>query len=182
MLGDSLTSEHLRRFNTIGANVEPFLSSDDKVEESKLSNSFDITCRAWKARFGVQYTHCGCPIPGETIGQKLSRLVMKSRSESHLFPPRADLRAATHPSDHNAVLALHHKSSEQTRRREKIAKRTQRDGGRTVRTHDPAFLTPVPLQYPSAGCAAPRGSVVQGGCAPVRTMHTLGIVCPYAGR
>ncbi|KAJ6620392.1 hypothetical protein B0H10DRAFT_2163599 [Mycena sp. CBHHK59/15] len=160
--------------------VRRFIDHDDKVEESQLANSFDITCRAWKNRYDVQYTHCGCPLPGETIGQKLSRLVGSSARPSYLVPPdRADLLAATHPSDHNAVFAFHHKSAgeaAQRRRREKIAKRAARDAERArsgklvegrARTaqHDPAFLVPVPLYYypVMAGCAAVTGSVVNGG-------------------
>ena len=56
-------------------------SSDDKVEESRLSDGFDLTCRAWEVRsstlqnecvslteppqtrFGIPYMHCGCPLP-----------------------------------------------------------------------------------------------------------------------
>ncbi|KAJ3513636.1 hypothetical protein NLJ89_g2838 [Agrocybe chaxingu] len=54
-----------------------FIDHDDKVEGLRLSSAFDITCRAWKDRFGVPYTHCGCPIPGagDSIGKRLSRLV-----------------------------------------------------------------------------------------------------------
>ncbi|KAJ7063619.1 hypothetical protein C8F01DRAFT_1133725 [Mycena amicta] len=164
-----------------------FIDHDDKVEESHLATSFDVTCRAWKNRFGVQYTHCGCPLPGETIGQRLSRLVGQGTNPSYLTPPtkRDDLLAATHPSDHNAVFAFHHKAkseSAQRRRRDKIAKRAQRDAanGTTRRgvTHDPAFLVPIPLYYTPlmAGCAAFGGSFVHGGigggmgsCAAVRS-------------
>ncbi|KAJ6606211.1 hypothetical protein DFH09DRAFT_1017165 [Mycena vulgaris] len=153
--------------------VGRFIDHDDKVEESQLASSFDITCRAWKNRYGVQYTHCGCPLPGETIGQKLSRLVGSATSPSYLIPPdRSDLLAATHPSDHNAVFVFHHKGTSeaaQRRRREKIAKRTQRDLDRGERSrnlqHDPAFLIPVPMYYVPimAGCAAYSGNVVHGG-------------------
>ncbi|KAJ7343339.1 hypothetical protein DFH08DRAFT_703050 [Mycena albidolilacea] len=167
--------------------VGRFVDHDDKVEESQLASSFDLTCRAWKNRFGVEYTHCGCPLPGDTIGQRLSRLVGNGKNPSYLIPPkRDDLLAATHPSDHNAVFAFHHKSeseSAQRRRRLKIEKRQQRDlkreqEGKLDRRnvqHDPAFLIPVPLYYPSAmvGCAAFSGSVINGGggfggCAAVR--------------
>ncbi|KAG7447834.1 uncharacterized protein BT62DRAFT_948034, partial [Guyanagaster necrorhizus] len=55
--------------------VGRFVDHDDKVAENKLANAFDITCRAWKDRFRIAYTYCGCPLPGDTIGQKLSRLV-----------------------------------------------------------------------------------------------------------
>ena len=80
--------------------------SDDKVEGITLSSAFDITCRAWKSRFNVEYTHCGCPIPGDSIGERLSRLIglHGSQPPSHLVPfDRPDLLSATHPSDHNAV-------------------------------------------------------------------------------
>lgn len=188
--------------------------SDDKVEEDRLSSAFDITCRAWKVghpltslfvssftlflfrqdRFDVPYTHCGCPLPGETIGQKLSRLVGFSETQhpSHLIPPeRDDLLAATHPSDHNAVFAFHHKTKgevAQRRRREKIARRRQRADekvksgkmdpreARQVRGHEAAFLVPVPLYFMPvmAGCAMVTGAVINssggggiGGCAAV---------------
>ncbi|KAK6993013.1 hypothetical protein R3P38DRAFT_3079281 [Favolaschia claudopus] len=89
--------------------VGRFIDHDDLIEEHKLANAFVITCRAWKTRFGIQYTHCGCPLPSDTIGQRLSRLarpisLAPSRDPSYLIPPDcAHLRAATHPSDHNAV-------------------------------------------------------------------------------
>ncbi|KAJ7700855.1 hypothetical protein B0H17DRAFT_925014 [Mycena rosella] len=169
--------------------VGRFIDHDDKVEQSHLASSFDITCRAWKNRYGVQYTHCGCPLPGETIGQKLSRLVSNSTSSpSYLVPPdRVDLLAATHPSDHNAVFAFHHKGTSeaaQRRRRQKIAKRTQRDVERGVQArnaqHDPAFLIPVPMYYMPimAGCAAYGGNIINGGsgyggCAAVGVFRML---------
>lgn len=83
-------------------------NSDDKVDGLRLSSAFDITCRAWKERFKVAYTHCGCPLPGDSIGERLTRLVgMRTGSNcaaSHLVPAdREDSMAATHPSDHNAV-------------------------------------------------------------------------------
>ncbi|KAH9483132.1 Glycine-rich domain-containing protein 1 [Psilocybe cubensis] len=86
-----------------------FIDHDDKVEGIRLSSAFDITCRAWKERFNVTYTHCGCPVPGDTIGKRLSRMIgMYSQPtttpHSHLFPiTRLDVLAATHPSDHNTV-------------------------------------------------------------------------------
>ncbi|KAJ7488064.1 hypothetical protein FB451DRAFT_1025893 [Mycena latifolia] len=164
--------------------VGRFIDHDDKVDESQLATCFDVTCRAWKGRYGVNYTHCGCPLPGDTIGQKLSRLVnIRSRSaESYLLPSgRADILAATHPSDHNAVFVLARKSAGQAaqqHRREKIAKRAEKDERRGP-PHDPAFLTPVPLYESSsaAACAAPGGSVIQGAgagsgrCAAVRALQ-----------
>jgi len=87
-----------------------FLLSDDKIEGLHLSSAFDMTCRSWKSRFNVNYTHCGCPIPGDTIGKRLSRLIgmlTPSTASSVLVPEdRPDLLSATHPSDHNAVRFL----------------------------------------------------------------------------
>src|SRR5260221_3367719 len=69
-----------------------------------------MTCRSWKSRFNVNYTHCGCPIPGDTIGKRLFRLIglqAPSSASSRLVPEnRPDLLSATHPSDHNAVRFL----------------------------------------------------------------------------
>ncbi|KAF9230288.1 hypothetical protein BU15DRAFT_91144 [Melanogaster broomeanus] len=53
--------------------VGRYVDHDDKVEENYLATTFDITCRAWKDRFGLPYTYCGCPLPGTTLGQKLRR-------------------------------------------------------------------------------------------------------------
>ncbi|TFY79965.1 hypothetical protein EWM64_g4047 [Hericium alpestre] len=53
--------------------VGRYIDHDDKVEETHLSNAFDLTCRAWNARFNVPYMHCGCPLPGDTVGQKLPK-------------------------------------------------------------------------------------------------------------
>jgi LmbE family N-acetylglucosaminyl deacetylase len=134
-----------------------------------------------KTRYGVEYTHCGCPIPGDTIGQKLLRMVNNFRPSAHLVPPEHDkLLAATHPSDHNAVYALHKRvsSSGQVKRRKKIAKREKRArerGSQPNRAygHDPAFLVPVPMYFGGPGCVAATGNVIDSGdggvagCAPV---------------
>lgn len=89
--------------------VGRYIDHDDKVDGITLSSAFDITCRAWKDRFSLDYTHCGCPLPGTTIGQRLSKFI-SSRSEpiappSQLVPPasRPDALAATHASEHNSV-------------------------------------------------------------------------------
>ncbi|KAF8967533.1 hypothetical protein BDZ97DRAFT_1916819 [Flammula alnicola] len=122
--------------------VGRFIDHDDKVEGLKLSSAFDITCQAWKERFNVQYTHCGCPVPGTSIGQRLSRLIKiyAPPPPSHLTPfsDRPDLLSATHPSDHNAVrfiaenarahrlntLRYAQLSLDKTRAAEKAAKKT----------------------------------------------------------
>ncbi|KAF9463652.1 hypothetical protein BDZ94DRAFT_1192440, partial [Collybia nuda] len=161
--------------------VERFVDHDDKVEENQLSLSFDITCRAWQNRFGVRYAHCGCPLPGETIGQKLLRLISSyTQSPSYLVPPdRPDLLAATHPSDHNAVFAMHQQKSgerAQAARRRKFEKRRKQEEqlikegkldprvAERTRAHEQAFLVPVPIYFMygpvMVGCAAGTGSFV----------------------
>jgi hypothetical protein len=131
--------------------------------------------------------HCGCPLPGETIGLKLARLVSNSgQKPSFLIPPNdPDLLAGTHPSDHNAVFAFNHKKMGDTARKarqKKIEKRKERDAElarrgkmdpqsiERSRGHDAAFLMPVPLFFYGSGvggCAAYGGIVSSGGCAAV---------------
>ena len=151
----------------------------------------------------MPYTHCGCPLPGETIGQKLSRVVQRYRQQpSHLQPPEhQELFAATHPSDHNAVYAFHHRpeSTEARKRREaKVKMRRQRDlkqlksgkiDPRVVTrgdAHDPAFLLPIPLFYyfPAlSNCAAVPGNVIDGdgggGCVSVSSYLSEKISSEY---
>lgn len=133
--------------------------------------------------------HCGCPLPGDTIGQKLSAKIKRSSKfpkEAYLLPPQnPDILQATHPSDHNAVYAFHHQGRSEKSRRERHAKalkRRQRDAervrqGKLDRSayargdgHNLAFLTPIPLYYAAyAGCAAyyggVNGGVGAGACA-----------------
>ncbi|KAF8886970.1 hypothetical protein BD779DRAFT_1470956 [Infundibulicybe gibba] len=164
-----LTAEHYKA--SCMEYIGRLIDHDDKVEAGQLSSAFDITCRAWKDRFNIEYTHCGCPLPGQTIGQKLSRLVNS-------------LLAATHPSDHNAVFAAHHKGaiSAQKRRRKKFERRREREAQDALKGkadpkrsergagHDPAFLVPVPMFYAYgtvpivSGCTAYTANVVSG-CA-----------------
>ncbi|KAJ7061512.1 hypothetical protein C8F01DRAFT_141769 [Mycena amicta] len=156
-----------------------FIDHDDKVEESKLSTSFDTTSAAWKKRFGVQYTYCGCPLPGATVGQRLSRLVGTKGNPSYLQPPQLEKSLnATHPSDHNAVFPAvgGDKARDQVLKGKKGGKD---DVPRCIQ--DPAFLVPVPLFVNTArisNCAASSGSIVngeRGGCtAPARRpAHSL---------
>ncbi|KDQ63940.1 hypothetical protein JAAARDRAFT_144381 [Jaapia argillacea MUCL 33604] len=88
---------------------------EDKVDNIQLSSAFDETCRAWKARYNVPYMHCGCPLPGDTLGLRLSKRVNTALTKisataqirSYLQPPtNPTIYAATHPSDHNAVYAI----------------------------------------------------------------------------
>lgn len=83
--------------------VRRFIDHDDNVGEGELSKSFDITCRAWKVRYGVQYTHCGCPLPVETVGERLSHLD-GALPLPYLQPQEDDdVLVATHPSKHDII-------------------------------------------------------------------------------
>lgn len=162
------------------ADVGVLLRSDDRVEENHLATSFDVTCRAWQQRFQVPYTYCGCPLPGDTLGQRLSRLKhrlsLSSSPPTELIPPpRPDALDATHASEHNMVslapLGDSHATLANAKRKAregKIQKRRQRDE-RLVRDgkadpaalrardgHEVAFLYPVPFFLPGlvVGCVA----------------------------
>jgi hypothetical protein len=122
--------------------------------------------------------HCGCSLPGETIGQKLNKLVAKNQKQqlSHLIPPNnPNLLAGTHPSDHNAIFNFSHRNEgekERARRMAKITSRQKRDtqkkgNQKSIQSntdHDPAFLVPVPMYFGGVGaCAAYHGGVMQSG-------------------
>ncbi|KAG2747340.1 hypothetical protein P692DRAFT_20935613, partial [Suillus brevipes Sb2] len=155
--------------------VGRYVDHDDKVEEGQLATSFDLTCRAWNDRYHVPYMHCRCPLPGDTIGQKLRRLLSSQANNNVLLlPPKSDARAATHPSDHNAVFALHNMSTSMRHRENRARKaemrrlRAEQDGRAVKRDgnvdHGIAFLYPVPMfYYYPGGCVAAAGAVVNGG-------------------
>ncbi|KZP04393.1 hypothetical protein FIBSPDRAFT_767494 [Athelia psychrophila] len=162
------------------------LDHDDKVEEDHLSHSFDETCHAWHSKFHVAYMHCGCPLPGDHIGEKL---VFKIKHHNHppafLQPPNnPDILGATHPSDHNSVFAFHHTKrmeAARTKRKDKVQHRHARDATSVLRGklsreafareegHEQAFLVPVPYNYCQSfgGCMAWHGGVdgEAGSCA-----------------
>jgi hypothetical protein len=141
-------------------------------------------------RFGVNYMHCGCPLPGETIGQKLNRLikVTSRQSPSFLLPPDDDdaLLAGTHPSDHNSIFASHRYAQKMREKRTaKIAARKSRasiKGRASAIDHDTAFLTPVPIYYYAGvgivGCFASPGVLDNGSaaCASV-SMFAYAALC-----
>lgn len=125
--------------------------------------------------------YCGCPLPGETIGQRLSRLVgSHANNPSQLVPPENEyLLTATHPSDHNAVFVIRESrvgESNQAYRRQKFKNRRLRDQelarkgmlnaelADRSKGHEQAFLVPVPIYSmydPKAmECAAGTGSFV----------------------
>lgn len=118
--------------------------------------------------------YCGCPLPGDTIGQKL-RCLLSSQAASNVpsVPPKTDARAAMHPNDHNVVFTLHNMSANLRRRENRACKtgvrrlRAERNG-RAVKKdgnvdHAIACLYPVPMfHYYLGGSVTATGVVVNG--------------------
>ncbi len=106
--------------------------------------------------------YCGCPLPGNTIGQRLNHLTRRlsglEASEELIPPDRPDALQATHPSDHNYVQG-HSPLFDMARKQlqENIRKRKERDVKhyqkrkldektyKRMKAHDVAFLYPVPF-------------------------------------
>ncbi|EPQ58876.1 hypothetical protein GLOTRDRAFT_90647 [Gloeophyllum trabeum ATCC 11539] len=166
-----------------------FVDHDDKVAESLLSTAFDTTCRTWKSRFGIPYVHCGCPLPGDTIGARVSHLrnrtlhqLVHSEPPSHSdLVPGADSDiacAGTHPSDHNAVCVLAEGEAHREAWKQKVSQRRDKAGvqkGKMDRRawergagHHIPFLVPLPMD-PPAPCVATNANVVEGGTAGCAT-------------
>lgn len=93
---------------------------DDNVEAYSLGKGYDITAKAWKARFGVPYSVCGCvpdPDPESRLSKFASKIAnigsKKEKPDPNGPPPvlvnhRPDLVAtelseadSSHPSEHN---------------------------------------------------------------------------------
>ncbi|KAF8885824.1 hypothetical protein BD779DRAFT_1532560 [Infundibulicybe gibba] len=160
--------------------VGRFINHDDKVETDKLSSAFDITAALGRQanRFNMEYTHCGCHLPGQTIGQKLRHLFNKHTVDvSRLTPPTRDnLLATTRQSNRNAVSGDHYKGSisEQKRWWKKLGRQQTQDMGRADPKraewdigHNPAFLVPVPISFtsntaPATSRSAPTGNAASG--------------------
>ncbi|KAG8913387.1 hypothetical protein FRC01_004573 [Tulasnella sp. 417] len=118
---------------------------DDKVGQGALSDAYDKIAEAWKARFGVPYSICGCLPPNISSGSSGSSFSLfskkgksKSTLEKPLENPRPDLLSSsgeaadqTHPSDHSAVAIINpgepNAAQEQVRRRE-LGKRAKELG------------------------------------------------------
>ncbi|KAG8971606.1 hypothetical protein FRC05_010952 [Tulasnella sp. 425] len=119
---------------------------DDKVNQGALSDAYDKTAEAWKSRFGVPYSICGCLPPVKTMdicsGPSTSGLPLlskKGRSKVALETPfentRPDLISPsdgvadqTHPSDHHAVAILNpgeRNMAQAQVRRQELAKRAK---------------------------------------------------------
>lgn len=153
-------------------------------------------------RYKVPYTHCGCPHPGTTVRQRIRRVLTRKEPPDTTLQPPETATPGTHPSDHNAVFAMHnHRSAlnARERRQQKSERRRRREareateGGKSApdvqhvcdrdrdRNHPEPFLYPIPLYYvPIAGCVVGVGRVVDGGvgaqCASVRDVLVLSLL------
>ncbi|KAJ7595559.1 hypothetical protein C8J56DRAFT_1022189 [Mycena floridula] len=142
--------EFVGRFVDQAESSDETAHSTDKVEESKLEESFDRTCRAWQKRFNVNYTHCGCPLLSPSIRHKLSSF-RKGPVRSVGLDAAHD-PFATHPSDHNAVF------DPLSSNRQGI-KESKAD-------HDPAFLPVISMDHHLSTCIPSSGllSIDSGPC------------------
>ncbi|KAJ3557422.1 hypothetical protein NM688_g1483 [Phlebia brevispora] len=146
--------------------LQRFLDHYDRVEENMLAYCFDATSRAWKDRFGLQYSYCGCALPGDKIGDRLSRLKSRLRNSLNttgdLVPlQREDAVLATHASVHNAF-PFPGKGPIREKRLEKIRKRTHRDRKKEQPNvpHEPAFLHFLPIYKEPKGQSVVPNDVV----------------------
>ncbi|BGP42345.1 hypothetical protein JCM10450v2_006438 [Rhodotorula kratochvilovae] len=109
-----------------------FIDHDDKVEENALATAFDVTARAWRTRFGVPYSTCGCPSPSAPpLSRLASKLRLSSPPVSHPFYPAGALSAlggapgedadATHASEHSALVLPSHPGAQRLRRQRAAA-------------------------------------------------------------
>ncbi|KAG8914658.1 hypothetical protein FRC00_011744 [Tulasnella sp. 408] len=121
---------YAQRGFSCGCNSCQFLFSrevpdhDDKVSQGALSDAYDKTAEAWKARFGVPYSVCGClppikslEVPGSDSRGSFWSFSKKGKAKAQEKPkfenPRPDLISVAdeaaeqmHPSDHNAVAII----------------------------------------------------------------------------
>ncbi|KAG9036620.1 hypothetical protein FRB95_008454 [Tulasnella sp. JGI-2019a] len=141
---------------------------DDKVTQGAISAAYDQTAEAWKARFSIPYSVCGCPPPimGSSGGSITSLLSRKGRGKAGLVTvsnPRPDLVSAdevyanaTHPSDHNSVALINPREENVARaqpRRQELGRRCKELGraagdwsgviSKRAVDHSYAFLSPV---------------------------------------
>lgn len=143
----------------------------------------------------MRYTYCGCPVPGATIGQRLSKLIIHhslpdsppNGFQHQLTPPVSTQsgRASMHPSDHDAVLNLGQGESyinQIKRARSQVAERRRKQDERTTKKqtnedaawgyaphngpHQMAFLVPVPVTSTTATACVGSHLHFSTVCAP----------------
>jgi hypothetical protein len=137
--------------------------------------------------------HCGCPLPGKTISQKLSKLVTLHFKHPPPFlqlPLHAEAPPATHPSDHNGVYFLHDEKFSEPYRKlltEKMDRRYDRasrsrqndvsaDGQGGDPSHHYAFLVSIPMFEPGA-CTAVSGNVLDSRGVQIAAGCKVGEEC-----
>lgn len=159
--------------------------SDDKVDNTDLSNGWDLTCTAWKVRdqargtcfakpsqkrYNVEYVHCGCTFNDQgSVGRRLYKAVtaQKGDHDNQLEPPsHAAFHVGTHPSELNAVF-LDNAGSRQTY--EKLRKKRQ--SHHKAGDHQAAFVMPIPHMAGDAACAM-DARIGTGVCCSVLTITT----------
>ncbi|KDQ09178.1 hypothetical protein BOTBODRAFT_179194 [Botryobasidium botryosum FD-172 SS1] len=109
--------------------LKRILNHDDRVEEERLSNSFDRTARAWKRRFGVPYSFCGHSQPAEGLCGKFKRFTSKVLKTLALVSCRPDLVSTAgddaEETSRSSVLFVNHPSARKKREKHEAA-RTKR--------------------------------------------------------
>ncbi|KAG8881240.1 hypothetical protein FRB97_009739 [Tulasnella sp. 331] len=115
---------------------------DDKVNQGTLSTAWDSTAEAWKARFGVPYSVCGCapPMKPASVGNVILSVFSRngkdkaSQSSKQVKNARPDLVSAldmsaeeTHPSDHNAVALINPKKENEAQEQGRLQELVRRE-------------------------------------------------------
>lgn len=126
--------EHCKQY------VRRHLDHLDKVEENYLSDAFEKTRRAWKARFELPYTFCGCSVSGGSLwskigpgsGQDFYTTTQYLLHHDSMRPPAVETerevfcRKATHPSDHNSIFDNRRKDISDNKRLVRSKKRAEK--------------------------------------------------------
>ncbi|KAG8779145.1 hypothetical protein FRC12_024619 [Ceratobasidium sp. 428] len=98
-----------------------YMNHEDKVEEGKLASAFDDTCRLWKSRFNETYSSCGCTSSQLSLSPS-SKLRFWKKTPGLNKTDNAGLApTATHPADHNSILALNPKRAVEESQRARAA-------------------------------------------------------------
>ncbi|GAA6028907.1 hypothetical protein JCM8097_001499 [Rhodosporidiobolus ruineniae] len=180
-----------------------FVDHDDKVSENTLADGFSSTAKAWRARFGVPYSTCGCHLPSAPP-PALSRLKTRfSRSASLSTIPPATLShsafddLSTHASEHNSFVSsqaeavkkrnarlaaydgIKRQGAAEERRREKATGKGKEaweaeDAAEVKRRREHEAAFFLPI--PLAPVYGPGGYIVpMGGCVVTNPNHGSGL-------
>ncbi|KAG8754223.1 hypothetical protein FRC11_006772 [Ceratobasidium sp. 423] len=93
-----------------------FIDHDDKVEENKLSEAYELTAKYWEQRWGIPHV-CGCSRPPTAKpfnpGETLSRIFRGKGKAVEFSNPLPRLVSThdcdaptTHPSEHNSMIIV----------------------------------------------------------------------------